>query len=529
MHRLFLALLSVPVASAALAQEAPTLRGMVDLKVELDDASLAQIDADVAVLPVFADEDPLATVLAGADTSLSSAVQTAIAQKLLTGKLFQAVPILSPEGMATRRLVLLGAGKESEWSHERLRRLAGAAARSIRTQSVSSLAIFVRGKLPATEAVTAATEGAFLGLFDPGLHKSDEDALQLKALRIGGLGATSELFAIADRATLVARATNMARSITVEPANYLTPEVLANHARAIARDTGLEVEVFDEHQMKEMGMGGVIAVGKGSANPPRFIVLRHTATEASNVTIAFVGKGVCFDSGGISLKDGSGMYRMKGDMAGGATVLAVMRILGELKPGINVMGIVPAVENLPGPTAQKPGDVFVGYSGKTVEVMSTDAEGRLILSDAVAYAVDKGATHVIDIATLTGTVRRALGDRHVGAFSSDDALFARLQEAAAMTGESFWRLPIDDEYARGIKSSLVADLNETGGDAGASIGAKFLQQFTDGKPWIHLDIAGLSWPAYTPSYRAAGPTGVTVRTLAELAMLMGEKGGGTTN
>jgi leucyl aminopeptidase len=231
---------------------------------------------------------------------------------------------------------------------------------------------------------------------------------------------------------------------------------------------------------------------------------------------------VIFDSGGISLKGGQGMYRMKGDMAGGATVLAVMKIISQLKPTINVLGVVPAVENIPGPRAQKPGDVFVGYSGKTVEVMSTDAEGRLILSDGVSFAVSQGATHLVDIATLTGTVRRALGDRHVGTFSSDDGFFAKLQEAALVTGESFWRLPIDDEYARGIKNSLVADLNETGGDAGASIGAKFIQQFTDGKPWIHLDIAGTSWPTYTPPYRDAGPTGVTVRTLAELVMQMGE-------
>jgi leucyl aminopeptidase len=206
-----------------------------------------------------------------------------------------------------------------------------------------------------------------------------------------------------------------------------------------------------------------------------------------------------------------------------------MKILGRLAPRVNVLGIVPAVENMPGPDAQKPGDVFTGYSGKTVEVMSTDAEGRLILSDAVSYAVEQGATHLVDVATLTGTVRRALGDTHVGAFASDDAFFDMLQTASAVTGESFWRLPIDEEYARGIKSSMVADLNETGGDAGASIGAKFIQQFTGGKPWIHLDIAGTSWPSHTPPYRGAGPTGVTVRTLAELATLMGEAGAEATH
>ena len=200
-----------------------------------------------------------------------------------------------------------------------------------------------------------------------------------------------------------------------------------------------------------------------------------------------------------------------------------MRAIASLRPGINVIGLVPAVMNLPSGTAQRPGDVFRALDGTTVEVMSTDAEGRMILSDAVAYAVKQGATHIVDVATLTGSVVTALGDRHVGAFSSDDRFYGALQEAASRSGESFWRLPLDDEYAAGIRSSLVADLNETGGAAGASVGAKFIQHFTGGRPWIHLDIAGTSWPATHPPHMSPGPTGVTVRTLAELAALLGAR------
>ncbi len=500
----------------------PPVRGAVELEVEIDSRRIRDIDTDVLVVPVFKGEDVLTTALRDIDRGLTGAINLAKQQGLLSGELFDTVPFFNPSGFDTGRLLLIGAGEAGDLDAERIRRLAGVAARAVRGEKVASLGFVVRGNVPATSAAAAATEGATLGLFATGIHKSEKPALELVSLRIAGLkGDRATLQAAIERANLVARATNFARSITVEPANYLTPETLASHAREIASEGGLQIQVFDEVQIQEMGMGGVWAVGKGSANPPRFIVLRYTPPAPSEISLALVGKGVIFDSGGISLKGGQGMYRMKGDMAGGATVLAVMKIISQLKPAIDVLGIVPAVENIPGPRAQKPGDVFVGYSGKTIEVMSTDAEGRLILSDGVSYAVSQGATHLVDIATLTGTVRRALGDRHVGTFSSDDGFFAKLQQAGLVTGESFWRLPIDDEYARGIKESLVADLNETGGDAGASIGAKFIQQFTDGKPWIHLDIAGTSWPAYTPPYRDAGPTGVTVRTLAELAMQMG--------
>jgi leucyl aminopeptidase len=423
--------------------------------------------------------------------------------------------------MASGRLLLIGAGEQGDLDAERIRRIAGVTARKMRNQTVASMAFWVRGEVDSEDAVGAVTQGAILGLFDTGLHKSEKKTTALESLHIAGVrSGAADLASTIERAQLMAQATNLARSLIMEPANYVTPEVLASHARAIAQEGNLEVQVFDDEQMEEMGMGGVMAVGKGSVNRPRFIVLRYRPAQPSDVTIAFIGKGVCFDSGGISIKGRSGMYRMKGDMAGGATVLGVMNILGRLEPKVNVLGIVPAVENMPGPYAQKPGDVFVGYSGKTVEVMSTDAEGRLILSDGVSYAVAQGATHLVDVATLTGTIRRALGDRHVGAFASDDAFFQKLQAASQRTGESFWRLPIDEEYARGIKSSMVADLNETGGVVGASIGAKFIQQFTEGRPWIHLDIAGTSWPSETPPYRDAGPTGVTVRTLAELALMM---------
>lgn len=511
------------VTFPVLAQEAPLVRGQVELGVELDGRPPAQVSGDVLALPVFAGEDLLATALRGADAKLAAAVKTAAAQGLLPAKPFDVLLLPAPSGLAAGTLLFVGAGEEKALDAERLRQLAGTASRHLRERKVSTLAFHVRGSVPPAEAAAAATEGAALGLFDAGFHKSDGKPIALRTLRLSGVSESPLVRAAVDRALVKAQAVNMARSLTVEPANYMTPEILAAHARAVARDGNLELSVFDEARIQELGMGGVWAVGKGSANPPRFIVLRYRAARPTQVTLALVGKGVCFDSGGITLKEGEGMYRMKGDMAGGAAVLAALQIVARLKPDVNVIGVVPAVENLPDGRAQKPGDVFVGLSGKTVEVLSTDAEGRMILADGLAYAVSQGATHLVDVATLTGTVVRALGDRHVGAFASDDALFEALQAAARRTGESFWRLPLDDEYAREITKSLVADLNETGGDAGASVGAKFIQQFTSGKPWIHLDIAGLSWPSHTPPWRAAGPTGVSARTLAELAFVLGER------
>ncbi|HZI17535.1 MAG TPA: leucyl aminopeptidase [Pyrinomonadaceae bacterium] len=508
-------------ATGQSGQDAPE-RGRVELQVTVDARALAQVEADALAVPVFDGEDPLATVLAGAGAELAAAIRTAAAQNALARTPYSALSFFAPRGFAARRLLLLSAGPEGEFDAVRLRRLAGAAVRQVRGQQVSSLAFAARGRTAAPEAARAVAEGAILGLFDPGLHKTNRTPTPLRALRVAGLrGDAAALGAAVERGLTLAHAANFARSITQEPANFMTPEMMANHARRIAREGGLEVEVFDERQMEAMGMGGVIAVGKGSANPPRFIVLRYRPARPSSVTLALVGKGVTFDSGGISIKPAANMYRMKGDMAGGAAVLGAMQAVSRLRPDVNVLGVVPAVENMPDGRAQKPGDVFTNLSGRTVEVLNTDAEGRLILSDGVTYAVRQNATHIVDIATLTGSVRTALGDTHTGAFASDERFYETLAAASRRSGESFWRLPIDEEYAREIRDSLVADLNETGGLAGASVGAKFIQEFTGGRPWIHLDIAGTSWPESPMPYQSAGPTGVTVRTLAELALLLG--------
>jgi leucyl aminopeptidase len=518
--RFIIVLLVLGLSVTTAAQQLP-VRGMNPLAIEVDGRTIDQLDADAVVIPVFTDEDPLQSVLRGASAAVRSAIAAARAQKAFPDSPYHALPVFAPDGFATKRLLLMSAGAERDIDADRLRRLAGAAVRQLRAQNVTSVAFWVRGGVPPADATAAVAEGALLGGFDPGIHKTGRKPPLLAGLRVAGVGASAPPLAQAvERGTALGSSQNLARSLIVEPSNYMTPEHMAQHARQIAAETGLEVEILDEKRIASMGMGGVIAVGQGAAFPPRFITLRYKARGGSSTTLAIAGKGVTFDSGGISLKDGGGMYRMKGDMAGGAAVLGAMRAIAALEPSINVIGLVPAVMNLPDGTAQRPGDVFTNLSGRTVEVMSTDAEGRLILSDALSYAVRQGATHIVDIATLTGSVVTALGDRHTGAFTPDDAFFGWLTDASRRSGESFWRLPVDDEYASGIRSSLVADLNETGGGAGASVGAKFIQHFAEGRPWIHLDIAGTSWPATPQPHMAEGPTGVTVRTLAELAMVL---------
>jgi leucyl aminopeptidase len=516
---MFLAV-ALTLAWPAAAQDLP-VRGVSDLAIEIEPRALAQIDADVVVVPVFEDEDPLAAALAGAAPELTAAVEAARTQRTLTGDLAMA-SIFAPRGLATPRLLLVQAGAPASMTPQRLRRLSGAVVRALRAQEVRSVALLVRGPVTGADALRAVTEGALLAAFDPGLHKTGDRERTLATLRVAGVGpATTASTEAVERGRVYADAQNVARSLTQEPSNYMTPEHMAQHARRIASESGLEVEILDERQMASMGMGGIIAVGQGSSHPPRLIILRYRAPQATETTLALAGKGVTFDSGGISLKPGAGMYRMKGDMAGGAAVLGAMQIVGRTRPAVNVIGLVPAVMNIPGPTAQRPGDVWTGLSGRTVEVMSTDAEGRMILSDALTYALRQNATHLVDVATLTGAIVTALGDVHTGLFASDEALLDAFTASAGRTGERFWRMPLDEEYASGIRGSLLADLNETGGQGGASVGAKFLQQFTDGKPWIHLDIAGTSWPTSGGPHMANGPSGVTTRTLAELAHALG--------
>jgi leucyl aminopeptidase len=406
---------------------------------------------------------------------------------------------------------LLGAGKAEEFSVHGVRKLAGTATRFLRGKKIRSFAVLRRSQLPVAEAAQAATEGALLSLFDPDkYHTSDKTENHLERLTFlahagNGKGDLEEIKTGVERGRIIAEAANFAREVINEPSNVLTPTELARKAEEVAKTYGLELEVLEEAHMKDLGMGSLLGVAQGSAEPAKLIVLRYTPKVESSETIAIVGKGVTFDTGGISIKP-----------AGGATTIGAMRAIAQLKPSVNVLGIVPATENMPGGRAQRPGDVVRSMSGKTIEVINTDAEGRLILCDAISYARKLGATKLVDLATLTGAVSIALGDVYAAILGNNQEWIDAVIAAGKRAGEKFWQLPLTPEYREQIKSE-IADIKNVGGrKAGTITAAYFLKEFVDDVPWAHLDIAGTAWNDNGKPYLAVGPTAVGVRTLVSL-------------
>ncbi|MGB6544749.1 MAG: leucyl aminopeptidase, partial [Candidatus Acidiferrales bacterium] len=324
-----------------------------------------------------------------------------------------------------------------------------------------------------------------------------------------------------ERGQVLAAAQNFARELGNEPSNHLTPKMLGERAEKMARDEQLDVDVFDEKKIAELKMGALLAVAQGSVEPPRLIVITYTPKKAAAnaPVLGLVGKAITFDTGGISIKPANNMEEMKFDMCGGAAMLGAMRAIAHLKPQIKVIAVITSAENMPGGRAQKPGDVQTAMSGKTIEVINTDAEGRMVLADGLHYAKQLGCTHLVDAATLTGAIVVALANVHTGLFGSDEKFTEQVLAASRTAGEKMWHMPLEEEHRDMIKST-VADIQNVGSGkgAGASTGAAFLREFTGDTPWVHLDIAGTAWITDTKSWSAKGATGVAVRTMAELAM-----------
>jgi leucyl aminopeptidase len=364
----------------------------------------------------------------------------------------------------------------------------------------------------------ALAYGALTGLYDNGFYqKHDEEETQLEKLTIIASEEKDKLSAEIERGLIVAEAVNWTRTLADEPGGTLPPEEFARRAGLMAEEFNLQVETLDADEIKARGMGGLWGVGKGSDNPPRLIVIRYEPAGAGtdDELWAFVGKGITFDTGGISLKHGLDMYEMKTDMAGGAAVLGAMRAIAKLKPRRRIVGIVPSAENMPSGKAIKPGDIVKTLAGYTIEVVDTDAEGRLVLADGIAYAKQLKASRIVDLATLTGSIVVALGDHRMGLFSNDDEWAARVKAAATRAGEPVWRMPVSDDYKKRIESP-IADFKNYGGRPDATAAALLLSKFADETPWVHLDIAGTSWHDQTHAYAAKGSTGAGVRTLVEL-------------
>jgi leucyl aminopeptidase len=367
----------------------------------------------------------------------------------------------------------------------------------------------------AAEAARAIVEGAFVGNFEPDYYKSDRKDLSIDALTVVAKG---DLQRAVDEARIIGESQNFVRDLVNEPSNRMTPTILGERAKKMAQEVGLKCEVYGADKIKELKMGAFWSVAQGSDEPPALIVLKYEPAGArEKPVLGLVGKGITFDTGGISIKPADGMEKMKYDMAGGATMIGAMRAIALLKPKTKVTAIICATENMPSGKAQKPGDVQIAMSGKSIEIINTDAEGRLVLADGLHYAKQLGCTHLIDAATLTGAVVVALGYVNAGVFANDDKMYERFKTALDQAGEKMWRLPLDEEYKESIKST-IADIVNSGGRWGGSItAAMFLKEFAEDTPWIHLDIAGTAWTEEAKPWIAKGPSGIALRSLVEFA------------
>jgi leucyl aminopeptidase len=480
------------------------------LRVEVEDKPLSEVDADLLAVLIF-DGDELPAPLAGAPGS----------EDVKGG--YKKATLIHPG--SPRRALVVGLGDRDEFAPERARVAGAIAARTAASMDASSIALAGPDTADPKALATALVEGAILASyrfdrFKSGKNGEEEASKNLDQITVIGDGALADAI---ETARVGAEAENLARELQDLPSNVVTPSYLAARAKAIADEyPKVTAEVLGRKQIADKHMGGLEAVSKGTAEEPQLIVLRYEGG-GDGETLGLVGKGVTFDSGGISIKPAAGMQEMKMDMSGAAAVLEAVSAIAELEVPINLLAVIPSTENLPSGTAVKPGDIITQLNGKTVEVNNTDAEGRLILADALAYAVELGADRIVDLATLTGAVLIALGSTYAALISNDDAFAAEVEGAAGRTGELAWRLPLHPEYKE-LTKGTAADLTNASAKrtAGTIYAGSFLEEFVDGKPWVHLDIAGTAWDVGR-EYVGKGPTGFGVRLLVDLARSLADK------
>ena len=484
------------------------------------DSSWRRVDGDAVVL-ILHQEDASSPLMRSADESLGGLLAELTASGEWTGRDGAMLVIHRPAEVAARRLLLLGAGRRDDCDGARLRDRMVQVVRHFCGSKVERISIAGWDALDSSLSVQACAEGLVIGSYEPDEYKTRDRSRAMIGQALfcsGDPEQAAELQTALNRGRILGEATNLARSLVNQPGNRINPARLAEEARSIAEKSGLQIEILDEPAMENEGMGALLAVARGSDEPARMIILKHFGAEDDGAPpVVLIGKGVTFDSGGLSLKTSKGMEEMKADKAGACAVLAAMKAVSQLRLRRNVVGILPAVENMPSGRAQRPGDVVRSMSGKTIEVLNTDAEGRLILADAMHYARRLNPACMVDIATLTGACVIALGHVRAGLFSNDDRLAEKFFKASERAGEKFWRLPLDDEY-RSLLDSHIADLKNVGKRAaGAVTAAKFLQEFVGDTPWCHIDMAGVDM--FQEGGANKGPTGFGVRTMVELASL----------
>jgi leucyl aminopeptidase len=495
------------------------------MRITLDVKPLAAQETEALVTYVFEEADPVQSRLAEMDQAANGLLRKLAKGGELTGKTLEMTLIHAPAGLKAARLLLVGAGKREKFESAVLRKISGSALRYLKSRGVHNFAFAVRETNATEDAAQAVVEGAITADFESDKYKTDKkNDKSIETVLVVGYSDAERAAGEKGltRGRIIAESQNFARDLINEPANKLTPKILAEKAEAMAKQAGLAVEILDEKKIADLKMGALLSVAQGGPEPPRMIVITYIPANPrpGAPVIGLIGKAVTFDTGGISIKPSEGMEKMKYDMAGGATMIGVMRALAALKPNVKVICVVPSTENMPGGKAQKPGDIQTAMSGKTIEVLNTDAEGRLILADGVHYAKQLGATHLVDAATLTGAIVVALASINVGVFGgTDQAWTDKVLASAKAAGEKMWQMPMDDEYREFIKGT-VADIQNIGsGKGGGSItGAWFIREFAGDTPWVHLDIAGTAWNDDAKAWMAKGPTGVALRTLVQLVM-----------
>jgi len=496
------------------------------VKITLVSASPAELAVDALAIPVATGKQlgPAAHEL---NKAMGGVLGEMVANAEFRGRIHEVLPLPVQGKIAPRRLILYGLGALHDLDGQRLRSAHHELVRASRTWGYKRLAI-MRVEPLGANALKAVVEGSVLGTFERRSRQTGQapERREIDEIMLVGFGAGREAEVLAAQEN--GEATNRAREWQNAPGNELTPDALAQEATRIAQRYNLEVEVLGPAELKAGGYNLLLGVGGGSAKPPRLIRVRyhgnHQAADGSATVLALIGKGITFDSGGISLKEPEHMSRMKDDMSGGAAVLSAIDVIASRKLPLDVMAIVAAAENMPGPAAQRPGDVVVSADGKTVEVINTDAEGRLVLADALTHALRNGATHIVDLATLTGAATVAIGHAASAAVSNDDEFWKLVDQASRQAGDRVWRLPMYADY-RVLLSSQIADLrNAEYGEAGTIMGGMFIAEFTGGKPWAHIDIAAAAWnPNLELTTVLRGPSGAGTRLCIELAEIMSRR------
>ena len=485
---------------------------------------ITEVESPAIVVNLFEGVSKPSGATGAVDEALGAAIAALIADGEIKGKRGEKTLVHTLGKLPAKRVLVAGLGEADELTADTLRVVAGDVARYLRGKGVTSFATVLHGAgaggVGPEESAQAIAEGTMMGLYRFDRHKSGESRPSMEKMAVverdgDAIGAIQ---AGLNRGRTIADAVNMSRDMVNEPANFMTPTHMAERALGVANDAGIELLVLDRPRMTELGMGALLGVAQGSDEPPKLIVLKHAGDpENESNTLGLLGKGITFDSGGLDIKSASGMATMKGDMAGGASVIGAMKAIAQLKLKLNVTAIVPATENMPGGKAQRPGDVVRAMGGKTIEIGNTDAEGRLVLADAVSYARSLGLDRLVDVATLTGAVVVALGDDCTGVFGNDQAWIDRVTRAGDQVGERMWQLPMYPESSDRYKSD-IADINNTGARGGGAItGAMIIGEFADGARWAHLDIAGTSRSTQDRGYTPKGATGGPVRTLIALA------------